>query len=183
MCGDLKKINERSSGRALGKIFLHTIQMSNVLEPLQIHKLPDSSRLAILPLKGCKTFALQICVRYGSHDVGAADDYELAHFLEHLFAPLPSTRYPSTQINEKEFGYKGIVYNATTSPESTIYEYYGMSEHLDYILKRVLHAYTDFAIDSVFEKEKRAIMNELQGDTGLSGISCCPTDTITSKTR
>lgn len=116
----------------------------------------------LVPMEGCKTFALQMCVRYGFSHVEKKEDYEIAHFLEHMFAFLTSQRYPDAHQNQATFSRLGIWSNAYTHPYKTVYVFRGLRIHLPKILCMLLHAYTSFRVDSTtFEQEREAVINEL----------------------
>jgi predicted Zn-dependent peptidase len=129
----------------------------------RVIKLHDKSRLVLIPMPNVTTFATYMCVNYGSEHVTEKEDYECAHFLEHLLACLPSEKYPSAPTNDEAFNMRGIFNNAYTYPDKTIYEYRGLSKHLDFILELMTNAYVDFKIDeTTFEQERQAVLNELK---------------------
>lgn len=133
--------------------------------PFEVYELPDSSRLMLLPIQKATTFAVYVCVHYGSLHVKTEKDYEAAHFFEHLFHSLPSRKYPNSRENEQVFAQMGIDTNATTYEYKTIYHYRGLVKYLNKVLEMLLAAYERLKIDkSVFEQEKSAVMNELKRD-------------------
>ena len=130
----------------------------------EVHKLPDGSSLMTIAMEDCQTFDVRMYVKYGSLHVNSRGDYEVAHFLEHLVATLPSVRYPSSRRNKRLLQKKGIKYNATTVRRWSIYHYMGMKHHMDYVLSLLLACYLDFKVDDrEFDQEKRAVLNELKG--------------------
>lgn len=129
-----------------------------------VHDLPDHSRLLLIPMEDCKTFTLYMVTRFGSNDVDSKEEYENAHFLEHMFAPLTSKKFSQTKENTNELARNGISWNAYTYPDRTVYEYKGLKKYLKKMINMLVHAYNDFVMDDkVFLQEKKAVMNELKG--------------------
>lgn len=128
-----------------------------------IHLLPDKSQLMLLPFKS-KIFSIYFCVKYGSWDLKTSKDYELAHFLEHLFCEMTSSKYPDGKKNQIMMKNHGIVYNASTYPYRTVYMYEGLNKGVDLVIDMLINAYVGFQIDhQIFLQEKKAVMNELMG--------------------
>lgn len=107
---------------------------------------------------------LQTIVSVGDDMFSLPSQYEMDHFLEHLWVMLPSSAHPSPIVNEIGMSQRGIRSQASTSPRATRFTYRGVGqESLRWLVGVLIEAYRDFRIDPhVFENEKQAVVNELK---------------------
>lgn len=126
-----------------------------------VYPLPDGSKLMVVPFKS-RLFSLYLSVPYGLFHAKTHKEFEIAHFLEHLFATLTSKKYPDGKENQRVLNSHGIVFNASTYPYKTTYMYSGLKDGLPVVIDMMIHCYLHFSIDNkIFQQEKRAVLNEL----------------------
>ena len=92
-----------------------------------------------------------------------SQNYECAHFLEHLMAQFTSTKYPTghkTKLRIQELGGK---FNASVNSYLTVYYLQCLYKNHKELFDMCLHTLTDFVIDSsLYEQEKKAVIQELK---------------------
>jgi len=123
-------------------------------------------RVLKLPADGSGLVAVKLLVEVG-WSVERRHEYGICHFLEHLFAKYSSSSRPLAEENELAISNLGIDGNAFTTANETGYWLSGSSEDLGTMTSYLVDCLVSFRVDeSVFEKERRAVINELEALRG-----------------
>lgn len=105
---------------------------------------------------------MEMFVDVGKDDE-AADDLEMAHYVEHLNAAFTSGAYPDAAENRRKKDEAGARSNAYTSSKLCGYH---LTTHVDSateLVDMVLHSISDFAIDErILDEEANAVRQELR---------------------
>ena len=139
-------------------------------KPYTIFNLKDGdspiTELLFIPKPKSGLFYFNITVQVGSaynYGIDAMSDVtEYAHFLEHLQAYYPSSKYPVETENDKFIKARGIIGNAFTADDRTEYYQYGQIKFMNDTIDMMLASFIDFkpSIDS-FKREQSAVAVEL----------------------
>jgi predicted CopG family antitoxin len=127
------------------------------------------SSLLYIPQPNSDLFFFQVYVNIGfdynsdqrvEYDESTVNEH--AHFLEHIQAYYPSSKYPDEKANFDSMTKLGVMGNAETHVNKTIYYQYGLRKHMDYVIDIMLSSFGDFTptADS-FEREQSAVLSEL----------------------
>lgn len=111
--------------------------------------------------KNPKRIDMYLMVGIGS-DLESGRTLETAHFLEHLFVSLTSSKYPDSKQNREFLSVNNIIHEASTGNKDTIYEYSLDKSKLDKFLDMFVNTIFDFKVDKdIFRNEKNSIIEEL----------------------
>lgn len=131
------------------------------MEDYSLHKIGSLKTLIVKRPKNAKLVYIQFMVGVGS-DLETNPDLEIGHFLEHLFASLTSSKYPSAKKNQDLFSEHNIIYSASIESKTTIFEYSMIKSKVRLFLDVFIRALMDFKVDEeTFKTEQQSIIEEL----------------------
>ena len=93
--------------------------------------------------KNTKRIDMYLMLGIGS-DLESGRTLETAHFLEHLFVSLTSSKYPDSKQNRVFLSVNNIIHEASTGNKDTIYEYSLDKSKLDKFLDMFVNTIFDF---------------------------------------
>jgi len=158
------------------------VNLSEIIIDYQLYKTNNDLKLLIIPNKNATIISIGMFITVGSLD---ENDNELgiAHFLEHMMFK-GSKSYP--EILTKRLDELGIIYNASTSFESTEYELHGLIEYIDELIFILLDMFYNSEIPShkdTVDIEREIILQEynMRHDNNAYKINLAMLKLITNK--
>lgn len=125
--------------------------------------LPNGTRVLSVPMPDSPLFTVRVFVRVGFDHEADVEEYECAHFLEHMCAKFTSRSWPDAEAVQEEMAEMGASKNAHTTTDSTEYFVTCLPEHARRVLELVVATFAAFAPDqAVFDQERNAVCEELR---------------------
>lgn len=130
----------------------------------KLRKLKNGITVLLIDIPHSKIFRIEVAVNVGFIDEKNQNEFEHAHFWEHLQAAFPSSKYPGNTARNT-IANLGVSTNASTSPDNTLFYVQGSSHDREKITDIVLQSLVDYKHDpNTFEQERRAVLNEISAN-------------------